>query len=232
MTETKSYSVFQQALLDALLADYQNLPPEDAITEPFSDTFLLWGEKCIRWSKSNHFRTISIVKKLVIAAIIAALMVGSVIAYPIVRDAVIKYFFTAHEERIGIVFDPVQAATAPREINEIYCVGYVPPEYVPMGEDITPAAATYFWVTETGQYMIFTQTLIPENAEDDTRLGLDTDAVKETVLMGEYMVDVVRNPEMNQLVWTNNAYFFMLEVPVDIQLTEIEKIFLSISLSS
>lgn len=228
MTEHTVSPAFEKALVNIILEKYKDMPDEDAIEHSFSEQFLQWGEKCVQWSKTNRFRTVAIVKKLLIAAIIAALMAGSVMAYPIIRDAFIKYFFTEHEERISITFDPAQAATAPREIETVYRANYVPEEFTLVIEDVNAVASSYCWMSESGKVMLFNQFVIPENAQDDSFLGLDSNAVRESVEMGDYIVEVVQNQAMKQLVWTNNAYFFLLEVPLDMPQAEIEQIFYSI----
>lgn len=228
MTDNTVSPAFQKAIVNIILEKYTDIPDEDVIEHSFSARFLQWGKKCVQWSRTSHFRTVAIVKKLLIAAIIAALMVGSVTAYPIIRDAFIKYFITEHEERISITFDPAQAATAPREIETVYHVNYVPEEYTLMVEDVTPASVVYCWISQNENIVIFNQYLIPENAQDDSSLGLDSNAVRKSVQMGDYMVEVIQNLEMKQLVWTNNAYFFLLEVPLDMPQEEMEHIFHSI----
>lgn len=229
MTDKTVSPAFEKALVNIILEKYTDVPAEDTIAHSFSEQFLQWGEKCVQWSKSNHFRTVAIVKKLLIAAIIAALMAGSVMAYPIIRNAFIKYSITEHEERISVTFDPAQAATAPKEIETVYRANYVPEAFALAIEDVNAATASYCWVSENGKVMLFNQFMIPENAQDDSFLGLDSNAVRESVQMGDYIVEVIQNPEMKQLVWTNNAYFFLLEVPLDMPQAEIEQIFMSIS---
>ena len=229
MTDNTVSPAFEKALVNIILEKYTDIPDEEVIKHSFSERFLQWGEKCVQWSKTSHFRTVAIVKKLLIAAIIAALMAGSVMAYPIIRDAFINYFFAEHEERISITFDPAQAATAPEEIETVYRANYVPDEFSLVIEDVNAVTASYCWVSGNGKVMLFNQFMIPENAQDDSFLGLDSNAARESVQMGDYIVEVIQNPEMKQLVWTNNAYFFLLEVPLDMPQAEIEHIFTSIS---
>ena len=227
MDERKKYSIFQQALLDVVLIEYKGIPSEEELLDSFTPEFKQWAAKCIRWSKTRRFNVLSVMKKILIVAIIMALLAGTAMAFPVVREMVIDFFFSAHDDRIGITFDSEQAVTAPKEIKTVYHIGYSPTGYMTILEDITSSVVNYLWVNEEGSCISFSQWPMPENPEDDSWLGLDTESHRETVLMGDYLVEIVHNSENLQFIWTNNAYFFVLEAPADLEQEEINKMFSS-----
>lgn len=227
MGECKKFTAFQQALLDSVLVEYRGVPNEEELTDSFTPEFKQWAEKCIQWSKTRRFNALSVVKKILIVAIIMALLAGTVMAIPVVREMVIDFFFSTHDDRMGITFDPEQAVTAPKEIETPWSISYVPDGYMIVVEDIAPVAVTMVWVNDDGECINYSQWPMPEDPENDAWLGLDVADTREQILMGDYLVEVIQTPNNRKLIWTNNAYFFVLEVPAELEQEEINKMFSS-----
>lgn len=221
----KSLTAFQQALVDSVLKEYADiLDGQDAPAE-FSNQFDNWFAG---FQKKPKSRTMTVLKGILIAAIIAALLAGAAMAIPAVREAVIDFFFHKDDVQIGITFDPVQAATAPKKILYQYVITYVPDPFV-LDLEITETDAVYYWWTgENDQLIVFTQNPMPDYPEDGFWWGVDVEESKHrTVLMGDYLVDIIDGDEYYKLVWTNNEYMFMLELPYSINEEEMQKIFAS-----
>lgn len=113
-----SYEQLKQALVAATLADFRSVPAEEEIDYTFSEPFQAWAEKLLRQMKDGK-RYVSatgrILRAILIAAIIAALLAGTAMAFPTVREAV-KKFFIRHDGNMQYIEFYVNG-TKPTEPN-------------------------------------------------------------------------------------------------------------------
>ena len=223
-----SMTVFQKALLQSVLDEYSDLAEESALEDTFTDSFREWANDFIKKQTPQKIRMRRILRVSLIAAVLVVLLAGTAMAIPAVREVIIDYFFTNHEERYGITFDPEAAATAPDEIKETYILGYIPSGFDLIVEDKIVVSASFWWMDKDGRMIIFKQDVIPDDPTDDSWIGIDIeDSSKEMALIGDYRVDIIRMEESYLLVWTNNAYFFTLQLPNSIDDETMREIFLS-----
>lgn len=117
MAGKKELTAFQRALLDAVLESHADIPKEEALSDPFSEEFKAWADDFIRKNGTRRLRTATVLKRILIAAVIILLLIGTAMAIPAVRTAILDLFFHETEDRIAITFDPVQAANAPNTIQ-------------------------------------------------------------------------------------------------------------------
>ena len=106
----KTLSIFEEALLDSVLLEFAGVPSEEDIEYSFTTDFERKSEKLIRKSRSRYWHHVNTTaKKLLIAAIITALLVSSAIAISWVSEGSIKlfmnstgtnYYFTVDEDAI------------------------------------------------------------------------------------------------------------------------------------
>ena len=221
-------TIFQKALLQSVLDEYSDLAKESALEDTFSDSFREWAKAFIKKQTPQKIRVRRILRITLIAAILVVLLTGTAMAIPSVREAIIDYLFTSHEERYGITFDPEAAATAPEEIEETYMFGHIPLGFELIVEDKLTNSASIWWANSDGQMIVFVQDVIPDDSADDSWIGIDIEnSSKEMALIGDYRVDIIRMEESYLLVWTNNAYFFTLQLPNSIDDETMREIFLS-----
>ena len=85
----------KEALVAATLADFQGVSVEREIEYTFSEGFEKWAAGLLRQMRSGK-RYVStagrVLRAILIAAIIAALLAGTAMAFPAVREAVKKFF--------------------------------------------------------------------------------------------------------------------------------------------
>ena len=235
MSEKKEYTPFQRALVDAVLEKYEEVPKEAALSYEFSPEFEQFVEDVVNGrspKKESRYKgkrvLIRIVKVAIITAIIIALLAGTAMAIPAIREAIIDFFTTEHEHRISISFDPEKAATAPNTIETAFAIYDLPDGYTLVFENISDSSALFWWTNEEDQLISFTQWVIPEDAKDDSWLGLNAaDHEQQTVHIDNYVVKIITTPENKKYIWTNNFYFFVLEVPNDLSQEDIDNIFIS-----
>ena len=221
-------TIFQKALLQSVLEEYDDLPWESELEDTFSDPFHEWAEGFIRKQRPQRVRARQILRAVLIAAVLLVLLAGTAMAIPAVREAIIDYFFSSYVERIGVTFDPDKAATAPDLIGKTYEFGYIPAEYKLVSNWREAENVTILWTNTEDLLIAYNQYVIPNDPADDFWIGIDfEDGGKKTVLIGGYWVDIIRMENSYLLVWTNNAYFFTLELPNTIDDDTMREIFLS-----
>ena len=95
-----SHEQLKEALVAATLADFQDVPVEEEIDYTFSGSFEAWAEKLLRQMRSGK-RYVStagrVLRAILIAAIIAALLAGTAMAIPAVRERILKIFIRRDE---------------------------------------------------------------------------------------------------------------------------------------
>lgn len=221
----ESLTAFQQALIDSVLKEYADILDEQEAPAEFSERFDDWFAG---FQKKPGSRAMTVLKGILIAAIIAALLAGAAMAIPAVRKAVIDFFFHKDDVRIAITFDPEQAATAPKEIKKPYIITYIPDVYMPIVEVNEIDVVCLIWTNSEGEMITFTQSPLPGNPEKENWWIIDGENVShKTVLMGNYLVEILDSDGNYKLIWTNNEYMFMLELPYSINEEEMQKIFAS-----
>ena len=230
MQTHKQLTPFQQALVDSILSEYSSLPAEEDLQHEFSPQFQKWAQKMIHKTRNPAWYYVNTTfKKVLIAAVILCILAATAMAIPAVREKIIDFFFTEHEERYGITFDPEAAATAPRQIGSVYTPTFVPDGYDLVDQNVTEFSVYSLWLSADSQLIYYTQDIIPENATNDSWIGIDAENAKRTSqIIGEYLVEIVWLEESYSLHWTDNAYIYSLELPNSISQETMAEIFNSI----
>lgn len=228
MMKHRNLTPFQQALLDAVLnEDRDALEEKEPVA--FSEDFMRRMNKLVKQTKGTlSFKTKRVLRNILIAAIIVSLLAGTVMAIPAIREAIIDFFLQVKDDRVGITFNPEEAATAPNEIKTTYTITDIPEEYEEVVRDVFPDEACIWWVNSDDQWITYTQYLIPENATAEKWFMLEIPMDnKEQLVIADYLVEIVRSEGFYHLVWTNNEYVFVLELPDTINDETMQKIFKS-----
>ena len=223
----KRLTPFQRALVYSVLKEYADIPNNEDLPDTFSDAFKAWFQRFAK-NRGRSLTVGTVVKRILIAALITILLAGAAMAIPAIREAVIDFFFHEDEIQIGITFDPEQAATAPDEIETSYTITYIPDAFMLMMEGYEQESSYVWLVNGVDEWITFTQSPMPDYPEDGCWWGYDVEESKRrTVLMGEYLVEIIDGEENYKLVWTNNEYLFTLELPYSVNEEEMQKIFAS-----
>lgn len=220
----KEYSPFQRAILDSVLEDYKKLmadAPEIAVNIVTENRA---GEKRNRRNIIPIGRRVA--RAVLIGAIIVVLLAASVMAIPALRTRVVEFFLRENSDSYGITFNPEAATTAPTKIEQEYGVTYLPYEFFLNYEQSTDIRIMKMWIDSTGNKLTYWQKIISE-WRTDIYFSADAGVEKETALMGDYLVTIITNEGYRELIWTDNAYCYTLEIPTSISWEEVEKIFAS-----
>lgn len=121
-------SDLKAAFLFAAEQEFSDIPAEQSINHVFSPKFVAWGNKLVTYRfptrRTTPFKRV--IRAILIAAIIMALLVGSVMAFPAVRETVKKFFIRRDGNMQYIEF--YVNGTEPTELNstEVTTNGSIP----------------------------------------------------------------------------------------------------------
>lgn len=205
-------SPFEQALLDACLEEYAQIPPEEAIHR--QETKPRRGRKTVR--------------RLLLVAAILAMLATTVSAVPALRDGLIDFFYRNAGTHYEFYFDREKAANAPTTIEKVYRPTYIPEGFTANSETTHVGFVAMDWVAENGDYIVFDQDIIPADTEGPS---LDAEAGEAEVrILNGYQVFYVRCDEYTMYHWTDCEYLFLLVVASPLSEDECNNIFYSITL--
>ena len=123
-------SAFENALLDNTLRSFDYVPAAEEIDHEFSPEFERKSEKLIKKSGSNVWHCVNTTaKRLLIAAIIAALLTGTVLAVPALREGLIRMFVHDNGSMYYFSVDRNMIENAPTEIETAYSLTYISDGY-------------------------------------------------------------------------------------------------------
>lgn len=226
--DTTKQQIFKQALLDAALEEFKDIPDEQDIDLEFSESFEAWGHSKLCPSGDPPVRRFrkGLRRALLIAAILAALTT-TVLAVPAIREGLIKFFQQNAGTHYEFSFDPEQAATAPKTIEKEYAPTYIPEGYREDSHIVTEDVIMHVWTAETGEYLSFRQETIPQDSEGPHPNA--ENVTIETVLINGYEVFLVHS-SYYMYHWTDNEYFYQLILSPSIPEEERIQVLNSISL--
>ena len=227
----KTMTPFEQALLDATLEEFSDIPDhEEEIDVTFSIAFVEKSERLIQNMQRKTWRYVNTTtKRIALIAIIVALLATTVMAFPSIREAIIKFFLHDEGTHYEFSFDPEQAANAPNCIETAYVPSYIPDGYSKSFETINIATVAIGWCNSDNWEIYYNQAPMPDDFKNSTRGGINAEgATTQSIGINGYEVIRIEDAEVVSYVWTNNEYMFTLMCEKAISEEEIEKIFNSV----
>ena len=150
-------------------------------------------------------------------------------AFPSIREAIIKFFLHDEGTHYEFSFDPEQAANAPNCIETAYVPSYIPDGYSKSFETINIATVAIGWCNSDNWEIYYNQAPMPDDFKNSTRGGINAEgATTQSIGINGYEVIRIEDAEVVSYVWTNNEYMFTLMCEKAISEEEIEKIFNSV----
>lgn len=209
----KTMSAFENALLDKVLRSFNYVPAAEEIDHEFSPEFERKSEKLIKKSGSNVWHCVNTTaKRLLIAAIIAALLTGTVLAVPALREGLIRMFVHDNGSMYFFTVDRNMIENAPTEIETAYNFTYLPDGYEVVCEVINEKIVSMDYMDENGGWISFTQELVTQDPRN--KLGGMSDSERSKLehveLNGYKVVQIIHEEGEVEFLWTDNEYFFSL----------------------
>lgn len=215
---------FQNALLDAALEEFADIPPEDEIQLEFSPAFSAWAERLVDKSKgkTQHRGHMGIKRAVLIAAILAALTITAMAIEPI-RQKIIQFITRDDGLSYTFEFDPEIVAQAPGTIETAYAPTYVPEGYCVSGENYTIAGVSKWYRNGTGDRLLYDQFPIPDDMQDVNGFHVDSEYSQKTVVViGNYQLMQFNFEDQVILMWMDHQYYYNLEYDKNDIITEEE----------
>lgn len=217
-----------EALLDAALSQFQNVPSETEINHTFSQKF---HDKMGDISKKSESVTWRVwqapVKRAVLIAVLVVVMLAAVAcATPAIRNTIVNFFFMEEETAYGITFNPneiinaplvIENVYAPLVIENVYAPSFEPDGYNLFQKEWDASRVECAWVNNHDEYIHYRQSLIQQNITDRTWLGINAEATNRTTKnINGYLVEIISNKEENQYVavWTDSRYIYKADISV------------------
>ena len=227
---SQEYSVFQKALTDSVLKEYAQISNDITDDSHFSPAFRTWTLKTIRKTQRRSWYYVNTsAKKVILIAIIISILAITAMAIPTIRKKVIEFFVDEHEDHLSITFNEKDVLDAPDRIDVVYLPCFLPDGYYQNDQTITSSCTCFSWQNAEEQQILYSQSLIPENPNDDQWIGIDSeDVVRSQINIGEYQVTLFTDANFQIAAWTDDSYFYTLHMPPDISLDTMEQIILSI----
>ena len=226
--------ILKAALVSAVLEQYSDIPPENEIKCNFSKAYKKNVKKMIPSTKADmmdvsveHIRGRTL-KFAIIAAILLALIAGSAVAIPYVRERLVDVMFYDTGDFYIVTVDPEQAATAPESVEE-----YIVPTFIPEGFQITndeknAACVLMTWEDAENRKISFSQFSIPRDIVGRTGLYINSDGAKQySKALGGYQTEIVEDADAYSAVWTDNMYFYCITISKPLGLGVVEDMIVS-----
>lgn len=208
----KTMTIFENALLDKALRSFDYIPAAEEIDHEFSPEFERRSEKLIEKSASNVWHCVNTTaKKILIAAIIAALLTGTVLAVPALREGLIRIFIHDDGSMYSFTVDRNMIANAPTEIETAYSLTYISDGYKLVNTVACEGFVSLTYIDENDNWIDFRQEIVTQDPRNSLS-GADSERseLKHVVLNGYEVIRIIHEEDEVQLVWTDDEYFFEL----------------------
>lgn len=212
MQAHKHLTIFEQAVVNSILREYENLLSEQDLPYEFSRKYQRWVNRLLQKTRISAWCYVNTAfKKAVIVAIIIGLLTITAMAVPAIRETIIGFFFTDRPDSYEITFDPEQAETAPDKIDSPLFPTVIDEAFILIDQSATQVSVNGLWINEEGAMSLFSQEIIPHDATSDTWVGIDAEGATRTrQIIGEYLVEILWLEESYSLHWTNNLLFLQV----------------------
>ena len=111
-------------------------------------------------------------------------------AFPSIREAIIKFFLHDEGTHYEFSFDPEQAANAPNCIETAYVPSYIPDGYSKSFETINIATVAIGWCNSDNWEIYYNQAPMPDDFKNSTRGGINAEgATTQSIGINGYEVD-------------------------------------------
>lgn len=209
----KTMTIFENALLDKALRSFDYIPAAEEIDHEFSPEFERRSEKLIEKSASNVWHCVNTTaKKILIAAIIAALLTGTVLAVPALREGLIRIFIHDDGSMYSFTVDRNMIANAPTEIETAYSLTYISDGYKLVNTVACEGFVSLTYIDENDSWIDFRQEIVTQDPRN--KLGGLSDSerseLEHVVLNGYKVIQIIHEEGEVEFLWTDNEYFFSL----------------------
>lgn len=233
-----SYSPFDKALTQAVLAQFADIPAqEDDISLSFTPAFEEDVQEYLNYVRQRKRCVGSLSRILAVAAMVGILMLSSALIsigaeVEPVQDG--SYIFSRVSVTVGTYFqyefyvDPEISMIAPDQIRDVYYPTDIPEDFTLLYREATADGAGAAWENEEGKRISYSQALITENKWTrylDYDPGIDIAGV---FTLGDFEVFRLKRRHETIYLWSDHSYCFELRADAEVDEETMKKIFVSI----
>lgn len=151
-------------------------------------------------------------KRLLIAAIIAALLTGTVLAVPALREGLIRMFVHDNGSMYYFSVDRNMIENAPTEIETAYSLTYISDGYKLAHMVACEGYVSLNYMDENDGWISFTQELVTQDPRNKLGGMADSERSKleHVALNGYKVIQIIHEEGEVEFLWTDNEYFFSL----------------------
>lgn len=213
----KPLSPFQQALLDAQLEQWKDVPSEKEIEIPLSPEFEEKGNELLRGAKPRKtWHNNAGIRRMAFVAAVLTILIVNTLAIPSIREGLARFFIVDSSDTYPFDFDDAFIASAPPKIEKVYKPAYIP-EGFREESIINSQWVVYMWhggggkMITFGQYPLSNESVQPQQGDGELQ--------EEPFRMNGHKVYSMRSDSSRMYFWTDNTYFYRLvcsdSVPTD-----------------
>lgn len=229
--QNKKLSNLQQAILDAKLEKFDEIPENDSSVDvKFSPAFQAKMQELLHKSNKSYYSTgKTFLRRIALVAIIAATLALTACTIPAVREAIIDFFFRDVGNHYSFTYDAEQAAMAPDCIETVYAPTYTPDGFELEVEDISAAGVSLMWRNSEDKWINYIQGVIPDDPALGDGGGFNSEgAITEWIIINGCEVLRIEDDEWIHYVWTSSEYEFSISVDDKSLAEEMNEVFDSI----
>lgn len=228
--EQNKRTPFQQALLDATLESYADIPAEAEIDAEFSQQFLQKSDSLLNNApKSKSQRTSKNLRRILLVAAIITVLVAMAVMGTAQRVYLFQYTITEYGRYYEFKYTDAVPPDAPDHLEIFYRPTYIPQGYELDDTSGSDTGVQYNWRNSEGTYIVYSQITIRED-HVFCRRGKNTQI--PTTIDGVLIdgCDVLRivSDFGTQYYWIDDGYFHHLAMGPGVPQEEYLKIFCSI----
>lgn len=187
-------------MLSFSLGQFQSVPQEAEIDHSFSESFEAHIQRTNKKSQNAAWRFWQAPAKqiTVIAALIIAILVTAVLAFPIIRLAVFGRFIP-------------QSPHIPQVTETYYIPTFDPEGFTLLFRNRYHSAVEYQWINDQDEYIEYEQTTKPK---DYSRLEAMEGTTKTCKKIKGLSVEIISNETKRYLVatWSDNQYTYSVDI--------------------
>lgn len=227
MTEQKSLTPFQQALLNVSLEQFADVPQEAELPDNFSPAFLHNMQRLVaKTQRAGWYYVNTALKRAVLVAILAALLATTALAIPAVRETIIGFFVRDQHVCYDVSFASGND-NAPETIETVMRPTYIPESFSLDFTSISKLGTAFCYKNSVSDRIIFFQEVAFFNGS--SAIGFNAEGAKRSMLLvDDCPVTVITDEDTYSWFWTDDNYFYSMQLSSNIPQEEARKIFFSI----
>lgn len=162
-------------------------------------------------------------KKFVIAVATLIILLSSTMTVPAVRKPVVDFIIKTYHEFSSYFISGNVPNNTPETIEKVSYPTYIPEGFYETNKIADSVSNLTIWENKNGENLTLTQNLLTVSSNINTE-----NTTVDEIIIGEFEVTTFENNGRRLYLWNNEVYSFVLDTSSHLNISEAEKIILSI----